>query len=128
MSIKRAARVARIDGGVGLDEDLAVGFADLGAGERGDDAGRHGLADAERIADGEHEVADLERVAVFEVDGGEAAVAAFDLEDGDVGLVVLHDDAGIELALVGEGHANLGFAASFDDVRVRDDRCRRGRR
>ena len=120
---ERTTGVAGVDGGIGLNEDLAVGFANLGAGERGDDAGRDGLADPEWIADGEDEIADFERVAVFEGDGGEAAVAAFDLEDGDVGLVVLHDDAGIEFALVGERHADLRFAAPFDDVRVGDDRA-----
>ena len=65
---QRAAGIAGIDGGVGLDEELVVGDADLGARQRRDDAVGDGLADAERIADGEHEVADLERVGIAEVD------------------------------------------------------------
>ena len=65
---ERAAGIAGIDGGIGLDEELVVGDADLGTRHRRDDAVGHGLADAERIADGEHEVADLQRVGIAEVD------------------------------------------------------------
>ena len=57
---QRAARIAGIDGGVGLDEELVVGDADLGARHRRDDAVGDGLADREGIADGEHHVADLQ--------------------------------------------------------------------
>ena len=63
---QRAAGIAGIDRGVGLDEELIVGDADLCARDRRDDAVRHGLADAERIADREHQVADLQRVGIGE--------------------------------------------------------------
>ena len=53
-----------IDRGVGLDEELVVGDADLRARQRRDDAVRHRLPDAERIADGEHQVADLQLVGI----------------------------------------------------------------
>jgi hypothetical protein len=43
-----------------------VGDADLGARQRGDDALRHRLADAEGIADRQHEIADLQRVGIAE--------------------------------------------------------------
>ena len=66
-----AAGIAGIDGRVGLDEELIVGDADLGAGQRRDDAAGHRLADAERIADGEHQIAHLEAVGVAELDGRE---------------------------------------------------------
>ncbi len=49
---------------------LVVGDAGLGAGERRDDALRHRLADAERVADGEHDVADLEIVRGAELNRG----------------------------------------------------------
>jgi hypothetical protein len=58
---QRAAGIAGIDRRIGLDEELIVGDADLRARQRRDDAMRHGLADAERIADGEHHVADQQR-------------------------------------------------------------------
>ena len=56
---QRAAGIAGIDGGVGLDEELIVAGADLGARQRRDDAHGHGLADAEGIADRQHQVAHL---------------------------------------------------------------------
>ena len=63
---QRAAGIAGIDGGVGLDEELIVADADVGARHRRDDAVRHGLADAERIADRQHHVADLQIVGIGE--------------------------------------------------------------
>ena len=65
---QRAAGIARIDGGVGLDEVLILGRTAGHARERRDDAAGHRLADAERIADGEHQVADLDRVGIGEGD------------------------------------------------------------
>ena len=73
---QRAAGIAGIDGGIGLDEELIVGDADLGARQRRDDAVGHGLPDAERIADREHHVADLQRVGIGEFERGKALAAA----------------------------------------------------
>ena len=61
---------------------------------------RHGLADAEGIADREHAVADLDLVAVGE--GDRRQVLGVDLDDGDVGLRVAADDLGRQLAAVVE--------------------------
>ena len=66
-------------------------------------------------------VADLDRVGVLELQIGKAAVAALDPEHGDVGLLVLQDDLGVELAPVGERDADLGGAADLDHMRVGDD-------
>ena len=57
---QRAAGIAGIDGGVGLDEVLVAVGVDAGAAERADDARGHRVLQAERIADGDHIVADLE--------------------------------------------------------------------
>ena len=73
---QRAAGVAGIDRGVGLDEELVVGDADLGARQRRDDAVGHGLADAERIADRQHHVADLQLVGIAELEEREASRSA----------------------------------------------------
>ena len=97
---QRAARIAGIDGGVGLDEELIVGDADLRAGQRRDDAARHRLADAERIADGEHEIADFEAVGVAELDGRELNALGVEAQHGKIGLLVLEHDLGRELAPV----------------------------
>ena len=58
---QRAAGVAGVDRGVGLDEVLEGVDAEAGAAERRDDAAGHRLADAEGIADREHHVADAQR-------------------------------------------------------------------
>ena len=106
---QRAAGIAGIDGGVGLDEELVVGDADLGARQRRDDAVGHGLADAERIADREHDVADLQRVGIGEFERpGSARLAVLDPQHGEIGACVLEHDLGLELALVGERHLDLG--------------------
>ena len=57
---QRAAGIARIDRGVGLDEVFVVGEADVGAARRADDAGGDRLAELERAADGQHPLADLQ--------------------------------------------------------------------
>ena len=118
---QRAARVAGIDGGVGLNKVLGIVVADAGACQRRDDAAGDGLADAEGIADGEHQVADLHPVGVVELQVGELAARPRDAQNGEVQLVVAQDDLGIELALVGERHPDLGLAAALDDVVVGDD-------
>ena len=63
---ERAAGVAGVDRGVGLDELLVAVGADPAAPERADDAGGDRLPDAERVADRDHEVADVHRVRVAE--------------------------------------------------------------
>ena len=58
---QRAAGVADVDRRVGLDEVLERGDAELRAAGGADDAVRHRLRQAERIADGQHDIADLQR-------------------------------------------------------------------
>ena len=123
---QRAARVARIDRRVGLDEEVQVADADPGARLGGDDAAGHGLADAERIADGQHQVAHLDRVGIAEVDEGQAFAAGIDLEHGEVGPLVGAQQTGGELALVGEHDGDLVGAG--DHVVVGHDGALRARR
>ena len=56
----RAAGIALVHRRVDLDEVVIGAGADVAAARR-DDAGRHGAAEAERIADREHPVADARR-------------------------------------------------------------------
>ncbi len=116
---QRAAGIAGIDRGVGLDEELVVGDPDLGAGHRRHDAVGDGLADAERIADGEHHVADLQRVGIAEIGRGEALAAVLDAQHGEIGARILEDEIGVEFALVGE--SDLDLVRILDDVIVGDD-------
>ena len=89
MSTSGAAGIAGIDRGIGLDEELIVGDADAGAGQRGDDAAGHGLADAERVADGKDDIADLQRVGIGEGQIREVLVALLDAQDGEIGPLVV---------------------------------------
>ncbi len=117
---QRAAGIAQIDGGVGLDEILvAVDLVEQmhAPAFGGDDASRHRLPDVERIADGKHQVAHPQAVAVSERDGGK--ILRLDLDDGDIGLGVGADDLAFELAVVREGHLEL--VGAFDDVVVGQD-------
>ena len=114
-----AAGISRIDRGVGLDEELIIGDADLGARYRRDDAVRHRLADAERVADRQHHVADLQLIGIAELQHGKSLVRVLDAQNGEVAALVLEHDLGVELALVGERH--LHFAGALDHVVIGDD-------
>ena len=61
---ERAAGVPLVDGRVGLEEVLVAAVANRRSALRADDAHRHRLADAERIANRQHDVADLHLVGV----------------------------------------------------------------
>ena len=68
---ERPARIAEIDGGIGLNEIL-VGFdAEAGATDGAHDTGGDGLAEPERVADGDDVVADLQCVRVGKRHGGQ---------------------------------------------------------
>ena len=117
---QRAARVAGIDRGVGLEELSpadATEFAALPA----DDAGADGGLQIERIADRDHPVADLELVGVAKLRGGQVlGVGEFD--DREIALGVGLDRGGLELATVGEFHRDL--IGPLDDMVVGDHHAR----
>src|SRR5215211_6721228 len=105
---EHAARVARVDGGVGLDDLAAVEVPVGGA----DDAGGHGLVEPEGAADGDRELPDLEGVAQGEGRHGQAG--AVDLDHGHVvELVGAEDLAGQPGAVV---EPDLDLVGALDDV------------
>src|SRR5262249_46536239 len=55
-----SARIARVDGRIGLDEVLVLLDPNIAPVQSADDAGGHRLPNADRKADGKHKVADLE--------------------------------------------------------------------
>ena len=115
---ERAARVAGVDGRIGLDEVLVALDAERVAAGGADDAHRDGLADAERIADGEHDVADLGLARVAERENGKVARRSILITAMSVcGSVPI--DLGGELAAVGQRDLHRGRA--FNDVIVRQD-------
>ena len=117
---QRAARIARIDRGIGLDEELVIAGADLRARQRRDDAHGHGLADTEGIADREHHIAHLQLVAVAELHRRQALALGVDLEHGEIGVAVGEQDLGLEFAPVGKRHDNV-LAALHDMIVGEDD-------
>src|SRR3989338_6173279 len=84
---QRAAGIAWVDRGVGLDETLKGVQPQMIALECADDANGDSLPHAERVADGEHHIAHLRLLRVTEGDGGKLA-GQFDLDDGEVGFRV----------------------------------------
>src|SRR6202023_169115 len=94
---KRTTRIAGIDGGVGLDEVLVIEAhrrAALGA----DNSARHGLADTERIADGEHDVTHFDLVAIRQRQ--ERQIARFNLDYSNIRFRIAADDFAGKLAAV----------------------------
>lgn len=121
---QRAARVAWIDGGIGLDERLdgalhtAVVVDDAHVSGFGtDDAGGDCGGEVEGVADGHHGLSDTRAVAIAEGDGGEAG--GLDFDDGEVGGRVVAYETGGQDAFVVEGNADA--FGILDDVVVGDD-------
>ena len=87
-----STRVARVDGGVGLDEVLKGVDAELVAPQCTDNAAGHRLPHAEGVANGQHLVADLQGVGAAQHDHRKAVQV--DLEHGQVGIGVCANDFG----------------------------------
>ena len=128
---QRAAGVARVDRGVGLDGvdvGLVVGLAGRHrAVERADDAGGDRGVEAERRADGDHLVADDDVGGAAQ--GERVEVGAVDLDDGEVVGRVAPDDRAVDLLAVGEHDGDLAAVGrARHDVVVGDDVALRRRR
>ena len=108
---QRAARVAGIDGHIGLDEGQIVSrVALLGA----DDACGDRVVEAEGRSDGHHPLTDLETVHVADLHGGQSG--GIDLDHSHVGALVAAHDLGLELTLVGQRDDDL--VSTFDHVGI----------
>ncbi len=97
---QRPAGITLVDRGVGLKEVVIRPVVDIAI-AGGNDAGGHGFAEAERIADRHHAVADAHLVAVAEFDCLERLVALH-LQHRHIHLRILADHLGLELAAIGE--------------------------
>ena len=90
-----------VDRRIGLQEVLEAAVAEAGGPALGaDDAHRHGLADADRVAEGEHDVADLHRVGVAERQRRQTA--RLDLEHRQIARRVGADHLRLEAAAIGQ--------------------------
>jgi len=114
---QRPARVAGVDGGVGLDEVFVVGEAEVAAADGTDDPHRHGPAEAERVPERQDDVADLHGVGVAE--GRVRQVRRLDAERGEIRARVDSEDARRQLPAIRERHPNLGRV--LDHVMVGQD-------
>ena len=88
---ERAAGVAVVDRGVGLDRALdrrVVGRLDLAV-ERADDAARHGAVEPERVADRDDAVTDRDLARVGERERHELRGRSVDVDDREVGRMSL---------------------------------------
>ncbi len=114
---QRPAGVAGVDGGVGLDEVLESGDAEVAAAGGADDAERDRLTHPEGVADREHHVAHGERFGVPERDGRQRVEV--DLEHRQIALGVGADLRGPHVAAVEQRDPDL--VGAFDDVVVGED-------
>src|SRR2546425_82849 len=128
---ERAAGVPRVDRGVGLDEVEAGRRDREGRALAADDAERHTLLQAERVAERQDELADPQTVRVAERQHGEVR-GAVDPDQGEVHAVVAPHEAPGVAPSVGEPHLDL--LGALDHVGVRhdepapvDDEARAGR-
>ena len=95
-------RIAGVDGHIGLDKGQVVaGVTLLGA----DDAGRYRVVQTKGGADGHDPFAHFEAVDVADFDHRQTR--GLNLDHGHIAAFVHADDAGLELALVGQGHKHL---------------------
>ena len=108
---ERAAGVAEIDGGIGLNEILEGREPQLTAAGGAHDALRDRLAQAVGIADREHDVAHPQGVRAAHGHDGQLADAQ--MQNGDIRVGILSDDGGVGDAAVGKLHS--------DGIRARDD-------
>ena len=91
---ERAAGVAGVDGGVGLNEGLELAVGNDVAAFGGDDAGGDGFLQSERTADGQDPIADLHAVGVAEF-GGRERMIDVNLNNGQIGFLIHADEPGV---------------------------------
>src|SRR6185369_6748822 len=114
---ERAPGVARVDGGIGLDEIFVIQAHRARPTHRANDSGGYRLPDAERVADGQYHVAHFDLVAVSH--GHRRQIFRIDFDHGDIALGVAADHFGGEFPSVLHRYFNL--VRAIHDVVVRQD-------
>jgi hypothetical protein len=105
---QRAARVAGVDRGIGLDHAVdgePVGRAELAL-EGGDDATGHGVLEPEGVSQGEDRVTDLDVPRDPERDRSQVGPSRIDPEHGQVGGEVASDHLGVDQRALVYAHPN----------------------
>ncbi len=114
---QRAAGIAAVDGGIGLDEVVERPLADVPP-AGGDDAGGDRAAKAEGIADGDHPIAYLGGVGIAELHGGQRPVGPHP-QQGEIGARIGAHHLGAQGGVVLQDDVDL--LRPVDDVVVRHD-------
>ena len=117
---QRAAGIAAVDGGVGLDVVVIGTGVDVAVARR-DDAGGDGAAEAERIADRDHPFAEPQLVGIAELHRDQR-LGRLEFQHRQIGLLVDADQLGLELAAV--VHDDVDLVGIGDDVIVGHDDAR----
>ena len=120
---QRAAGIALVDCGVGLDEVLQRVDSKVRSPQRRHDAHRDRLPDVERIADCQHDVADPQRLGSPKRDGGQ--VLQVHLKNRQIGVGIGTDQVRRHAPAVGQRHRDL-VAGLHDVVVGQDVAVRRG--
>ncbi len=105
-----------------MNEILDRFHTETGSAERGNDAGGHGLAKTERIADCDNEIAHAQLLGIGERNVDQ--VFRRHLDHGDIGVRITADDGRAELAPVGQRHVD--FVGILDHVVIGQDQPARG--
>ncbi len=113
---ERAARVSGGDGGIRLDQvDVGAVLIEVAVNRR-HDAGRHGVLEAERIAERDGELADARQLG-SELRGGQ--IGPVDPDDGEIRVGIGGHNLGGNL--ISRGELNLHVLGPLDNVVVRHD-------
>src|SRR6185369_1394237 len=102
---QRAARVSRVDRGVGLNEVVVRALIDM-APFGADDSRSHGVVEAKRVADRNHPFAYLETIRIAQIRRREISFG-FDFDHRDISFRIAANDLGIVLGIVGQPDDNL---------------------
>ena len=105
------ARVAGVDGSIGLDEVFERVDAQLAAAQGADDARCHGLAHAKGVANGQHHIAYLQVLGLSQHNHGQFVER--DFQQCQIGVRVGANDFGRSTAAIGQH--------DFDVVRILND-------
>ena len=115
---QRPARVAGVDGRVGLQKPLEL-LPDAAAVLGADDSGRNRGLQSERAADGQNPVAYLHTIRIAQLCSWQFFVGV-DFNHGEIGVFIrAHQLGGVPRGLAVQLHLNLG--GLLDDVIVGED-------
>ena len=100
---QRAAGVARVNGGVGLNKILVALDTQAGAAQRRHDTGGHRLTETEGVADGDHEITHLETGGIGDTDLRQV-LGAFQFQHRQVDFLVQAHQFRRQFTAVDQGH------------------------